>query len=459
MNVTVKGNKVGAPTPESLSTRLNRISETAKRNPQYQFENIVHFMNVEMLAWAHQQLRKDSAVGVDGVTAEYYRKNLQNNLADLHNRLKEGRYRAQPLRRIYIEKEDGKLRPLSIPGYEDKICQKVIAELISRIFESDFLPFSYGYRPSKGPHDALDSIQHDITMGSVSYVLDADISDYFSSIVRSKLTEMLKKRITDKHLLALVGKWLQVGVIEDRKLFLTDNGTYQGAVISPVLANVYLHEVLDLWVENEVKPRLKGRMKIYRFADDFIATFTFKEDAERFLQVLPKRFEKFGLKLHPDKTRLIKFGRYAWANYKRTGNKPATFNFLGFTHYCGTTLKGKFAVKVKTMAKRQRRGIVRVMQWCDKNRHLLLGEQHQYLRTVLQGHYAYYGRRNNFLSLRKFYRSVERIWQKWLSRRGGGYVSWYKLRKIRSKYPLPKPRIVQGRLSPRSQLNWFEEFI
>jgi group II intron reverse transcriptase/maturase len=459
VNATVKGNKDGTPIPETLSTRLNRVSETAKRNPQYQFENIAHLMNVEMLAWAHRELRKDSAAGVDGVTAEDYEKDLQNNLADLHNRLKEGRYRAQPLRRTYIEKEDGKLRPLSIPGHEDKVCQKAATDLLSRIFENDFLPTSYGYRPGKSPHDALDAIQHDIIFGHVNYVLDADISDYFGSIVRSNLMEMLQKRVTDKHLLALIGKWLQVGVIDEGKLFLSENGTYQGSVISPVLANVYLHEVLDLWVENEVKPRLLGPIKLYRFADDFVATFIYQEDAQRFLQVLSKRFEKFGLKLHPEKTRLIKFGRHKWEKSKRSGNKPETFNFLGFTHYCGTTLNGKFSVKVKTMAKRQRRGLARVMKWCEENRHRLLDEQHQHLRTVLYGHYAYYGRRNNFLSLRKFYRSVERIWQKWLSRRGGGHVSWYKLRKILSKYPLPKPRIVQGLLKPRSQLNWFEEFI
>jgi hypothetical protein len=215
---------------------------------------------------------------------------------------------------------------------------------------------------------------------------------------------MLKKRITDKHLLALIGKWLNVGVIDDGQLLMSENGTYQGSVISPVLANVYLHEVLDLWVENDVRPHLRGKIKLYRFADDFIATFEYEEDANKFLQVLPKRFAKFGLTLHPDKTRLIEFGRVAWMKGKKSGNKPDTFNFLGLTHYCGTTLKGKFIVKVKTMSKRLKRGIKRVMERCREIRHHPLEEQHRQLRVILYGHYAYYGRRSNSLSLHKFYR-------------------------------------------------------
>ncbi len=288
-----------------------------------------------MLKWSHQQLRHDAAAGVDGVTAEDYGKNLEINLKSLHQRLKDGRYRAEPLRRVYIEKEDGKKRPLSIPGFEDKIIQRAASELLNKIYENDFLTCSYGYRPGKSAHDALDDIQRDITIGKASYVLDADISDYFGSIVRSELMKMLQRRVTDKHLLALIGKWLRVGVIEEGRLLHSENGTYQGSVISPILANVYLHEVLDIWFEKEVAPRLKGEAKLYRYADDLIATFQYKEDADRFLQVLRKRFEKFGLKLHPEKTQMIEFGRNAWAKSKNTKIKPATFNFLGFTHYCG----------------------------------------------------------------------------------------------------------------------------
>ncbi len=458
MNETAKGKKDGTPLPESLSTRLNRISETARQHPQFQFQNIAHHINVEMLEWGYRQLRKDAAAGVDGVTTKDYERNLQSNLEDLYKRLKEGRYRAQPLRRVYIEKEDGKKRPLSIPALEDKIVQRAAAELLIRIYEQDFLPASYGYRPGRGAHDALDAIQRDITLGNANYVLDADISDYFGSIVRDELKQMLTKRITDKNLLRLIGKWLHVGVIEEGRLLLSEEGVYQGSVISPVLANIYLHEVLDLWVKEVVKPRLRGEMKLYRFADDLVCTFEYQKDAQRFLKVLSQRFGKFGLKLHPEKTRLIEFGRSAWAKSKKTGVPPMTFNFLGMTHYCGISQQGKFVVKVKTMAKRLRRGIKRVAVKCRINRHRPLSKQHQELRSALHGHYAYYGRRHNIFALGQFYRSTLRFWKKWLSRRGRkGYVTWKKFEKILGKYPLPKPRIVQGLMRPRSQLWLFRE--
>jgi RNA-directed DNA polymerase len=291
------------------------------------------------------------------------------------------------------------------------------------------------------------------------YVLDADISDYFGSIVRSKLMEILQQRVTDKHLLRRIGKWLNVGVIDDGRLLLSENGTYQGSVISPIRANLYLHEALDRWVEEVVKPRLRGEMKLYRYADDFIATFQYRDDAERFLQVLPKRFEQYGLKLHPAKTKLIKFGRYAEEHAQKARTKPATFNFLGLTHYCGTSRNGKFIVKVKTMAKRQSRGLCRVADWCRVNRHEPIPKQAEHLRSVLLGHYAYYGRCNNLASLRQFFTEVKRIWKKWLSRRSrNGYVPWDKLAAILARYPLPKPRIVHGALSRRSQIPLFGEF-
>jgi RNA-directed DNA polymerase len=230
-------------------------------------------------------------------------------------------------------------------------------------------------------------------------------------------------------------------------------------VISPVLANIYLHEALDLWFEKEVKPRMKGKVQLYRYADDLIVTFEIKEDADKFMEVLPKRLGKFGLELHPDKTKVIEFGRAAWAKGKRNKTKTATFNFLGFTHYCGESCKGKFMVKVKTMAKRLRRGLVRVRDWCKENLHKPLTEQHRRLRAILQGHYAYYGRRNNFLSLNQFYSRVIRIWKKWLSRRSNdGYVTWNKLVKILQRYPLPKPRIVQGQMRFGTQIPLFGEF-
>ncbi len=460
MNATNDGNRGGAQPPESLSTKLNRLSETARREPSRQFQNINHLITVEMLIWSFEQLRKDAAAGVDGVTTRDYAKNLRGNITELYARLVANQYRAQPLRRVYIEKEDGKKRPLSIPALDDKIVQRAATELLNRIYENDFLTCSYGYRPNRGAHDALDAIDRDITFGKASYVLDADISDYFGSIVRSELMEMLQKRIADKNLLRLIGKWLNVGVIEDGRLLLSENGTYQGTIISPVLANVYLHGVLDQWFENEVKPRMKGEAKLYRYADDLIATFQFKDDADRFMQVLIKRFEKFGLRLHPDKTKLIEFGRAAWTKSKKAGVKPATFNFLGFTHYCGTTRKGKFSVKVKTMAKRFSRSLKRIKGLCQTRRHYDLREQHEFLRSVLLGHYNYYGRRSNSKSLAQFHEAVRGIWKKWLGRRSNNsYVPWEKMVKILGQYPLPRPRITQGGLGRRSQIPLFSEFI
>jgi len=460
MHETEEGNRGGALTLESLSTKLNRLSEAARKNPELQFQNIAHLITAEMLLWSYQQLRKNAAAGVDGVRPQDYEKNLRGNLMNLHQQLVAGRYRAQPLRRVYIEKENGKQRPVSIPALEDKIVQRAATELLSRIYENDFQPVSFGYRPKRSAHDALDAIRADITLGKANYVLDADISDYFGSIVRSQLMEMLQKRITDRHLLALIGKWLHVGAIDEGQLLLSETGVHQGSIIRPVLANIYLHEVLDLWFEREVKPRMRGEAKLYRYADDLIATFQFSEDAERFVRVIGKRFARFGLTLNPEKTKLIEFGRTAWAKSKRTGTKPSTFNFLGFTHYCGTTRKGKFSVKVKTMAKRLRRSLTRVKALCRKQRHKDLGEQHRRLRMVLNGHYAYYGMNSNFRRLAQFFEGVRGLWKKWLSRRGRkGFVTWEKLEKILQKYPLPKPRMIQGTLGTRNQIPLYGECV
>jgi RNA-directed DNA polymerase len=460
VNEAVRGNRNGAKTPETLLTKLNRLSEQARSDRKRKFNNIAFLITTEMLEWSFRQLRRDAATGVDGITVTAYEKNLEDNLKNLHQRLKAKQYRAEPLRRVYIEKEDGKKRPLSIPSLEDKIVQKAVAELLNRIYENDFLSCSYGYRPKRSAHDALDDIQKDITFGKVTFGLDADIRDYFGTIVRKQLMDMLQKRVTDKNLLQLIGKWLQVGVIEDGRLLLSENGTYQGSIVSPILANLYLHEVLDLWIEEEVRPRMKGDMKLYRYADDFIVTFECAEDAHRFLEVLPKRFEKYGLVLHPEKTKLIEFGRSTWSRYKGGGPKPETFNFLGLTHICGSTRKGMFMVRVKTMQKRLSRGLQRVALWCKANRHQHLVKQVTHLRSVLRGHYAYYGRRNNYDSLSQFYEEVVRIWKKWLGRRSNnGYVNWPKMHEILKRNRLPKPRIVHGAFSSRSQVLLFGEFI
>lgn len=444
--------------PETLSTKLNRLAETAKKNPRFQFRTIAHLITVEMLRRSFRELRKDAACGVDGITAKEYEKNLEGNLIDLHCRMKEMRYQAQPLRRVYIPKEDGKQRPLSIPVLEDKIAEKAVVNLLSPIYESDFLPCSYGYRKGRSPHDALQAISTDISVGKTKYVLEADIQDYFGSVVRKQLMEILQKRIGEKNLLRLIGKWLHVGVLDDGRLQVNKSGIHQGSVISPLLANVYLHEVLDLWVAQMVKPRMKGEIKLYRFADDLIICFENKEDAERVLKVLPKRFEKYGLKLHPEKTKLIEFGRSAWSKSLRTGNKPETFDFLGFTHNCGTSRKGKFVVQVRTMRKRLKRSLKKVTEWCRMNRHQPLQIQGQRLSQILRGHYNYYGRRSNTQCIRRFYRIVRRTWWKWLNRRGRkGNLPLKRFRKILLRYKLPQPRIASG--ARNSQLMLFGELV
>lgn len=410
-----------------------------------------------MLRWAFGELRVDAAAGVDRITVPEYGKNLDENIQDLHRQLKERRYRAQPLRRVYIDKEDGKKRPLSIPALEDKIVQKVTLEILSRIYEQDFLPSSYGYRPGRNPHEAIQTLQKAIVFGPVSYILEADIEDYFGSIVRKLLMDMLQKRVVDKDVLRLIGKWLRVGVIDDGRLLLSEDGTYQGSIISPLLANVYLHEVLDLWLEHSVKPKLRGQVTLVRYADDFVICFQYRSDAEWMQQALPERFATFGLKLHPTKTRLMSFGRFEKERSQKERRKPNTFNFLGFTFYCTEDRKGRFTVKSKTMSKRLRRSLLRVADWCRRNRHRSVKEQRQHLAAVLKGHYEYYGLRANYRCLDQFYRGTQILWRKWLGRRSQkAAIPWSRFLGILKTYPLPLPYITQR--PPQVQLELFAEF-
>ena len=442
-----------AQTQQALFTKLQWIAEKAKEDRSFQFQNLAHLINPQMLELAFRNLRKDAASGIDDVSARAYEENLGENLLELHERLKQRRYRAQPLRRIYIEKEDGSQRALSIPTTEDKIVQRAVVTILNRIYENDFLSCSYGYRPKRSAHDALKAIRETIVLGKTSYVVDADIQDYFGSLVRDKLREMLCKRITDKDIMRLIGKWLKVGVLDEGRMLLSEDGTYQGSVISPLLANIYLHEVLDKWVEDTVKPRMRGEIALFRFADDFIVCFQYRDDAERFYRVLPKRFEKFGLKLHPKKTKLIAFGRFAESEAKRSGTKPSTFCFLGFTFIGGKTRIGKYTIKVRTMSKRLARALKRVSQWCRQNRHEPVWRQHQHLSAVLRGHDNYYGQRTNSDSIRTFHYKVENAWKKWLGKRGDQYFSWGRFVGIRRRYPLPAPRLLAGQRMTQTSLN------
>ena len=429
-----------------MSTKLDRISELARESRQVQFLSITHLLTPEALMEAFKSLRKDASAGVDGVVYGEYQMEAEKKIQDLYERVKAKRYRAQPLRRIYIPKEDGKQRPISIPSLDDKILQKATVTLLNAIYEQDFLPCSYGFRPGKSQQQALNEVGRVIRRRPMEWVLEADISGYFDAIVRKKLVEMIERRVKDGSILRLIGKWIKVGVIDEGRLLTSETGIGQGQVVSPLLANIYLHYVLDEWFAQEVKPRLRGEAHEVRFADDFILCFQYKEDAERVLEVLRKRFVKYGLTLHPEKTRLLEFGKTAVGKAERLGGKPPeTFDFLGFTHIARRNRRGYFTIHVRTMRKRLKRSLKAVADWCKEHRHNTLDEQRKTLNKKLQGHYEYYGRPSNYRSLWKFYRAVRRIWKESLNRRTRGKtVTWEKFERIEARYPLALPRITQA---------------
>ena len=429
-----------------MSTSLDRIAELAREDGQRQFFSIAHLLTPEALHQAFCSLRKEASPGVDGVTYAQYEANVRENVPRLHERLKGQRYRAQPLRRTYIPKEDGQKRPISIPALEDKVVQRATVELLNAIYEQDFLPCSYGFRPGRSAQQALDEVGRIICREGSSYVLEADIRGYFDAIVREPLMEMIERRVGDGSLLRLIRKWIHVGVLEEGRLLHSEKGTGQGQVISPLLANIYLHYVLDEWFEQEVKPRLRGRAYEVRYCDDFILCFEHREDAERVLRVLPQRFARYGLELHPEKTRLLAFGRHAAAQARRRGEgKAATFDFLGFTHIGARSRRGRFTVHVRTRRTRVRRALQSISQWCQRHRHDPVVEQCAALNARLRGHYQYYGRPTNYRSLWQFYRNVRRIWKKWLNRRTRGKTfRWTDFDALLARHPLLRPYIAHA---------------
>jgi RNA-directed DNA polymerase len=433
-----------------MSTKLSRLSELAKADKTRRFLSIAHLLTPGALLAAFEGLRKDASAGVDEVTYREYEQDVWQNIPTLHHRLVSHQYRVQPLRRVYIPKENGKQRPISIPALEDKIVQKATVTVLNAIYEQDFLPCSYGFRPGLSAHDALDAIDRTIYRGPIAYVLEADIQSYFDVIVRDQLMALVERRIGDSSILRLIRKWIHVGVIEDGRLLVTQTGTGQGQVISPLLANIYLHYVLDEWFEHEVKPRLRGTAAEIRYADDFILCFQYREDAERVLRVLSQRFAKFGLTLHPEKTRLLAFGRSALPTHP-DGPQPATFDFLGFTHLCARSRRGKFTIHVRTMRKRLRRSVKAVAQWCQQHRHDPVEVQAEALNAKLRGHYQYYGRSSNYRSLRRFYRLALQLWHKWLNRRTRGKrLNWATFQQLLNRHPLLPPRIFHAWASLRS---------
>ncbi len=436
-------------TPRSrvnMSTKHTRIAELAKEDKGRKFFSIAHLLTQEALYEAFGSLRKDASAGVDGVTYREYEANAWGNIEKLHDRLKKRQYRAQPLRRVYIAKEDGRRRPISIPVLEDKIVQMATVKLLNAIYEQDFLECSYGFRPRLGTQDALDEVGRVISTRPISTVLEADISGYFDAIVRKQLIEMIEKRVSDGGILKLIGKWIKAGVIEDGRLLAAETGVGQGQVISPLLANIYLHYVLDEWFEEVVKPRLKGEAYEIRYADDFILCFQYREEAEKVKEVLEKRFARYRLKLHPEKTRLMEFGREALAKSERPGGpKPPTFDFLGFTHICKRSRRGNFTIHVRTMRKRLKQSLRKVTIRCQKHRHDPVAEQQKSLNRILRGHYQYYGRPTNYRGLWQFFRATRRIWRKWLNRRNRQRkLNWYVYERLLARHPLLRPRITRS---------------
>jgi len=435
----------GPPTPGNISTKLERIAKLAQQMPGTALRSLAHHIDIEWLREAYRRTRKDGAVGVDGQTADEYAERLEEHLQSLLDRAKSGdQYRAPPVRRVHIPKGDGtKTRPIGIPTFEDKVLQRAVAMVLEAVYERDFLDCSYGFRPGRGAHQALEAVwQHTMGMNG-GWVLEADIEKFFDEIDHARLREVLSKRVCDGVLIRLIGKWLNAGVMEEGVIYHPESGTPQGGVISPLLANVYLHEVLDLWFEHEVKPRLKGRAALVRYADDFVCVFTLEEDARRVEAVLGKRFAKYGLRLHPEKTRLVRFERPPRGRPPEQHERPETFDLLGFTLYWGRSQKGNSVVQRKTMSSRLSRARQRLALWCRNNRHLPIKEQHDGLVRKLRGHDAYYGVTGNSRMLELLRYWLRRDWFKWLRRRSGAAArqNWEWMEGLLRRFPLPPPRI------------------
>lgn len=431
--------------PETVSTEQQRIAELAKRIPKIGFTSLNHHFDLAWLEEAHRRTRKDGAAGVDGQTAADYEAQLGANLAALLERAKSGRYKAPPVRRVYIPKGSGReTRPIGVPTYEDKVLQRAVVMALEPIYEQDFYDSSYGFRPGRSAHQALQALWSRIMRMGGGWILEVDISKFFDTLVHTRLRELLQHRVRDGVLRRLINKWLKAGVLEEGRWRRMSAGSPQGGVISPLLANVYLHYVLDEWFEQEVKPRLKGEAFLIRYADDFVIGFKRQDDACRVLAVLAKRLDRFGLTLHPDKTRLVPFRRPPGP--ARGGKAPGagTFDLLGFTHYWGVSRKGRWVVKRKTAASRLSRALRTIAQWCRRHRHRSVREQHAKLCRKLRGHDQYYGITGNAEALCRFRYGVTRIWHRWLGRRNREPYPWSRFTRLLERYPLPPARVVHS---------------
>jgi group II intron reverse transcriptase/maturase len=429
-----------ASTLESTSPQLLKVVERAQREPEGRFHSLAHLIDGPALERAYHRMRKDAAVGVDGVTKEQYGQDLERNLRDLHARMKAKRYRHQPIRRVHIPKDGGKTRPIGISAFEDKLVQDAVREVLEAIYEQDFLDCSHGFRPARSAHDAVRTLDRIVHQGQANWILEADIVSFFDSLDRSKLAKMLEVRVADGSVLRLIGKCLHVGVLEGAELSEPETGTAQGSVLSPLLGNVYLHYALDRWFERRVKPRLRGRATLVRYADDFVIGFEYQDDAQRVMDALGPRLAHFGLTLHPDKTRLSSFRRPPKGSSRGKGR--ATFDFLGFTFYWARTRTGRWGMFCKTRRASLRRAIQSVTDWCRRHRHLPVQVQHAALTRRLRGHFNYFGVSGNFRSLLLLVEATRRAWYKWLCRRSQRKrLTWERFADLLDQLPLPRPRI------------------
>lgn len=432
-----------------ISTRQEKIAQQSRQAPSMAWTTLAHHIDLEWLHEAYRRTRKEGAVGVDGVTAREYEAALEANLTELLEQFKTGNYRAPAVRRVHIPKEGAnQTRAIGIPTLADKVLQRAVLMVLEPIYEQDFLDCSYGYRPGRGAHQALEALWKALMDSKGGWVIDLDIRSFFDTVSRQHLHSFLDRRVRDGVIRRAIGKWLNAGVMEDGAVWYPEAGTPQGGVISPMLSNLYLHEVLDRWFEHEVKPRLAGRAFIVRYADDAVIGFEQEEDARRVLAVLPKRFSRYGLTLHPEKTRLVAFRRPDHDDEPSPGSGgPAGrhFDMLGFTHFWARSRKGRWVVKRKTAKGRLRRAVNRMAQWCRKHRHLPAAVQHAAINRKLRGHYAYYGVTGNARALGRYRQLVARTWRTWLNRRSQrARMTWERYKQLLSRYPLLSPRVVHS---------------
>jgi RNA-directed DNA polymerase len=434
----LEGKVTGTPISEDTSTRLQRIAQLAREDPERAFLSLAHHIDIELLREAYRRTRKHGAVGVDGQTAAEYEEELQENLRSLLDRFKSGRYKAPPVRRVHIPKGDGEsTRPIGIPAFEDKVLQRAVSMVLEAVYEQDFLDCSYGFRPGRSAHQALEALWHGLMDMGGGWILDVDIKSFFDTIPFLPLRAILDQRVRDGVLRRTIDKWLAAGVMEDGAVSYADAGTPQGGVVSPLLANVYLHEVVDRWFETEVKPWPRGRTFMIRFADDLVVVTASEADANEAKAMLAARLGQYGLSLHPTKTRIVAF--HPRSSAPRSA-RPGTFDFLGFTHYWDRSHKGRWAVRRKTAASRFRRTLRRLSDWCRRNRHRPVAWQHDRIVKALRGHYNYFGIIGNRAALERLRNEVRSIWRKWLDRRSQkGRMPWPRFVEFLKRHPLPMP--------------------